>query len=190
MRSISTTQPPTGNMTPIFETNRLRIRALSLEDVSFIIELLNTPGWLQYIGDRNVRTEEQAIAYLQNGPLKGYREQGFGMWLVETKEEGVPIGMCGIMKREHLETPDVGFAFLPGYNGRGYAYEAASASLSYAMEALGIEQVAAIVLPNNAPSIKLLEKLGLTFVRTFTFPDSEEELLLYGNEPGPEESQP
>lgn len=168
-------------MNYIFETDRLRLRALTLEDVSFIIELLNTPGWLQYIGDRNVRTGEQAIAYLQNGPLKGYREHGFGLWRVETKADGTPIGMCGVMKREHLETPDIGFAFLPRYNGLGYAYEAAAASLSYAKETLGIGKVAAIVLPNNAPSIKLLEKLGLTFVRTFTFPDSQEELLLYGN---------
>lgn len=174
----------------LIETDRLRLRELTLDDTAFIIELLNTPGWLQYIGDRNVKSEEQAVAYLQNGPMKGYREQGYGMWLVEAKDDGTPLGMCGVMKRDHLDTPDIGFAFLPRYNGQGYAAEAASASLSYAKEALGIKKVAAIVLPGNAPSIKLLEKLGLTFVRTFTFPDSEEELLLYGNEPGPEENQP
>lgn len=168
------------NMNYILETERLRLRELTPADTAFIIELLNTPGWLQFIGDRNVRTGEQAIAYLQNGPLKGYREHGFGMWRVETKADGTPIGMCGIMKREHLEHPDIGFAFLPQYNGQGYAYEAASASLSYAKEALGIEQVAAIVLPGNTSSIKLLEKLGLTLIRSFAFPDSKEELLLYG----------
>lgn len=168
-------------MNYIFDTDRLRLRELTLEDASFIIELLNTPGWLQYIGDRNVRNEEQAVAYLQNGPIKSYKENGFGLWLVETKEEGMPIGLCGVLKREHLEHPDIGFAFLPGYNGKGYAFEAAGATVIYAKEGLGIPKLSAIVLPTNKASIRLLQKLGLTFVRTFTFPGSDEELLLYGN---------
>lgn len=168
-------------MNYILETGRLRLRELTTGDAAFIIDLLNTPGWLQYIGDRNVRTEVQAIAYLQNGPLKGYREHGFGMWRVETRADGTPIGMCGVMKREHLEAPDVGFALLPQYSGQGYAHEAARAVLNYAMESLGISKVSAIVLPGNTASIRLLEKLGLTFKKTITFPGSNEELLLYGN---------
>jgi RimJ/RimL family protein N-acetyltransferase len=168
-------------MNYILDTDRLRLRELTPGDASFIIELLNTRGWLQYIGDRNVRTEEQAIAYLQNGPLKSYGEYGFGLWLVETKEGETPIGLCGVMKREHLEHPDIGFAFLPSHNGQGYAFEAANATRSYAQEVLGISRLSAIVLPGNAASIKLLEKLGLTFAKTITFPGSKEELHLYHN---------
>jgi RimJ/RimL family protein N-acetyltransferase len=168
-------------MNYVLNTVRRRLRQLTTRDTSFLMELLNTPGWLQYIGDRNVRTEEQAGAYLQNGPLKSYREHGFGLWLVETREDGTPIGLCGILKREHLEHPDIGFAFLPAYNGKGYALEAAGATLSHAKEVFGIAKVQAIVLPANAASIRLLEKLGLTFVASFTFPDGKDELFLYSN---------
>jgi RimJ/RimL family protein N-acetyltransferase len=168
-------------MNYILTTERLRLRELTCEDAGFILELLNTPGWLQYIGDRNVRTKEQAEAYLQNGPVKSYKEHGFGLWLVEATEDGAPIGLCGILKREHLEHPDIGFAFLPAYNGKGYALEAAGATLSHAREVFGIAKVLAIVLPANAASIRLLEKLGLTFVKTFTFPDGKDELFLYSH---------
>lgn len=167
-------------MPPILETDRLRLREFALTDTSFIIELLNSPGWLQFIGDRNVRTEEQAAAYLENGPLKSYRQNGYGLSLVETKE-GVPIGMCGIIRRDNLDHPDIGFAFLPRFGGQGYAFEIASATLEYAKDVLGISKVAAITLPANERSIKLLEKIGLRFVKSFSFPNSQEELLYYCN---------
>lgn len=168
-------------MNYFLETGRLRLREFTLEDTGFIIELLNSPGWLQFIGDRRVQTKEQAMDYLQSGPLKSYRENGFGLSLVEGKESGVPMGMCGIIWRENLDTPDIGFAFLPAYEGKGYAFEMAGATLAYAKDVLGLATVAAITLPHNTRSIRLLEKLGLTFVKMFSFPGSEEQLLLYAD---------
>lgn len=165
----------------ILETERLRLREFTLADTGFILELLNTPGWLQFIGDRNVRTEEQAAAYLQNGPLKSYAENGFGLLLAEKKDGATPIGMCGILKRDTLDTPDIGFAFLPRFNGQGYAFEVASALLAHAKAHLGMPTISAITLPHNARSIRLLERLGFTFIKPFCFPYSQEELLLYSN---------
>lgn len=163
----------------IFETARLGLRKFALSDSKFIIELLNSPGWLQFIGDRNVRTEEQAVIYLNNGPINSYRENGFGLSMVEIKENKAAIGMCGILKRESLENPDIGFAFLSQYMGKGYAFEIANATLSYAKNTLAIPKISAITVAGNAKSIRLLEKLGLTFSKKFYFPGSDEELLLY-----------
>ncbi|HEX8040681.1 MAG TPA: GNAT family N-acetyltransferase [Chryseosolibacter sp.] len=165
----------------ILETERLRLREFRLEDGPFIVELLNSPGWIRYIGDRNVRTVRQAEAYLENGPIKSYKENGYGLFLVETRDDGVPIGMCGILKRETLEHPDIGFAFLAGYNGMGYAFEIASATLRYAKDALGIQKVSGITAAENFKSIRLLERIGLTYHRRFSFPGGNEELLLYSN---------
>lgn len=168
-------------MNYILETERLKLRAFTLDDTAFIIELLNSRGWLRFIGDRNVRTIEQAAAYLENGPLKSYAQHGFGLSLVEKKDDGRPIGMCGIIWRSNLEHPDIGFAFLPEFEGQGYAFEMASATLSYATHTLHLPKIAAITLPANSRSIRLLEKIGLRFVRAFSFPDDKEELLLYCN---------
>jgi RimJ/RimL family protein N-acetyltransferase len=168
-------------MNYILETERLRLREFALNDTKFIIELLNSPGWLQFIGDKNVKTEEQATTYLRNGPLKSYIQNGFGLSLVEKKDDNQAIGMCGIIRRDSLEHPDIGFAFLPEHSGKGYAFEIASATLSYAKDKLSIPKVSAITLPVNARSIKLLERIGLKFVKSFSFPNSNEELLLYSN---------
>jgi RimJ/RimL family protein N-acetyltransferase len=166
-------------MNYILETERLRLREFTLNDTEFIIELLNSPGWLQYIGDRNVTTEQEAAAYLQNGPLKSYQQNGFGLSLVEKKDDKKAIGMCGIIKREQLTNPDIGFAFLPLNTGHGYAFEIARATLSYAKNKLQLPIIWAITVAANSKSIQLLEKLGLSFVEPFKFPDSEEELRLY-----------
>jgi len=107
----------------ILHTERLVLRKFTVEDTAFIIELLNTEGWLKYIGNRNVKTTEQAKEYLQNGPMKSYEENGFGLALVQLKTNQKPIGMSGLIKRNYLEHPDIGFAFLPGYTGHGYAFE-------------------------------------------------------------------
>lgn len=168
-------------MKGILETQRLRLREFTSADTDFIITLLNSPGWLQFIGDRNVRTKEEALTYLENGPLKSYRENGFGLWMVELKEHNTPIGMCGIIARPNLEKPDIGFAFLPEYNGKGYAYEMAAATLDYAREELNIQVLYAITLAENKNSIRLLEKIGLKYSKVITFEGSEEELLLYSN---------
>jgi RimJ/RimL family protein N-acetyltransferase len=159
----------------------LNLREFTLDDTQFVIELLNSPQWLQFIGDRQVKTREQAINYLQNGPINSYWQHGFGLSVVEKKDNQMAIGMCGLIKRDTLENPDIGFAFLPDFFGKGYAFEIASALLLYAKETLLIPSIWAITLPDNARSIRLLEKLGFSFVKTFTFPDSQQELRLYSN---------
>ncbi|MBC9795558.1 GNAT family N-acetyltransferase [Sinomicrobium sp. FJxs] len=163
----------------MIETDRLRLRELSLDDTEFVLELLNTPGWIRYIGDKNVRTEEQARDYLENGPIKSYRENGYGLSLVEEKDGKRAIGMCGILKRDSLENPDIGYAFLPEFNGRGYAYEIASATLAYARDQLHIPTICAITLTDNKRSIALMEKIGLKFRQKIYRKEDEEELLLY-----------
>ena len=168
-------------MNIVLETNRLQIREFLIEDTDFIIELLNSPGWLQYIGDRQVHTPEQAIAYLQNGPLKSYAQNGFGLWMVALKQEQTPIAMCGIIRRDFLEHPDIGFALLPSFMGQGYAFEMASAVLTYATNQLKLAKLCAIVLAENEHSIKLLNKLHFHPHSTIIYPGTEDELLLYMN---------
>jgi RimJ/RimL family protein N-acetyltransferase len=162
----------------ILETERLRLREFTIGDTDFIIELLNSPGWLQFIGDRNVRTEQEAMAYLENGPVKSYRENGYGLSLVELKNNNKPVGMCGILNRATLDTPDIGFAFLPEAQGKGYAYEIADSVVKHAKTNLKIPVLAAITLPGNKSSVSLLGKLGFSFVNRFTN-ENGEELALY-----------
>jgi len=164
----------------ILTTQRLLLRPFTLADATFIVKLLNSPGWLQFIGDRNVHSEGDAKSYLLNGPLKSYADNGFGLRMVELKEPHTPIGMCGLLKRDYLQHPDIGFALLPEYTGKGYAYEAAKATLDHEAGALNIAAVSAIVQPNNAASVSLLYKLGMELRGTITPPQSTEELLLYG----------
>lgn len=104
-------------MSLILETERLRLCEFTIEDHAFVAELVNSPGWLKYIGERNVKTPDQARAYLENGPVKSYHEHGFGLWLVELLKTEEPIGMCGLLRRDQLEHPDIGFAFLPAFTG-------------------------------------------------------------------------
>jgi RimJ/RimL family protein N-acetyltransferase len=163
----------------ILETERLRLREFTPEDASFIIELVNSPGWLKYIGDRNIKTTDQARAYLENGPIKSYHDNGFGLWMVENKVINTPIGMCGILKRETLEHLGLGFAFLPEYMGKGYAFEAATATLTFAKEKLNVQTLCAITVPDNQNSIKLLQKVGMRFNNRICFPNNPEELLMY-----------
>lgn len=163
----------------ILETERLRLRPFTLTDTLFIVELVNSPGWIKYIGDRNIRTELQARQYLKNGPLKSYQVNGFGLSMVESKIDGIPIGMCGILKRDHLDTPDIGFAFLPAFMGKGFAFEIASAILTYAEDILEIPSISGVTVASNISSVKLLEKIGMKFIRTITFPNETKELLLY-----------
>ncbi|MEO6252979.1 MAG: GNAT family N-acetyltransferase [Ferruginibacter sp.] len=165
----------------ILETERLTLREFVPGDTAFILELVNSPGWLKFIGDRNIKTTEQAKAYLENGPIKSYRENGFGLAMVETKDHKEQIGMCGIIKRDSLIKPDIGFAFLPEFTGKGYAFEMAFATINYAIQKLNIPVVYAITVENNVHSIKLLEKIGLKFIKTTSSPENEE-LLLYSNE--------
>jgi len=166
-------------MPTILQTPRLFLREFTIDNTGFIVRLLNSPGWLKFIGDRNVKTEEQAQDYLLNGPIKSYRENGFGLSLVGTKDNDTPVGMCGLVKRSNLDHPDIGFASLPEFMGQGYAHEIAQAMLTYAREVLHIKQVLGITVPDNQASINLLQKVGLKFDKSFAFSDDDKELLLF-----------
>ena len=163
----------------VAETDRLVLRRLSAEDAGFIVELMNDPDWLRYIGDRGVRTLDDARAYLAGGPVAMYERLGFGLYLVERKEDGTSIGICGLIKRDALDDVDLGFAFLPAYRGIGYAREAAEATVTYGREALGLGRIAAIVAPDNVASIRLLEKLGFRFDRTIRLSPNMPEVSLF-----------
>ncbi|MED1794076.1 GNAT family N-acetyltransferase [Brevibacillus nitrificans] len=163
----------------VLETERLYLRYQTLDDAPFILELVNDPAWLQFIGDRGVRTLDDARSYIANGAIKSYERDGFGFYLVERKEDHNLLGMCGLVKREGLEDVDVGFAFLPDYRSKGYAYEAASAVMQYAKETLGLTRVVAITTQDNHSSGRLLEKLGLRFERLIQMPNDTEMLRLF-----------
>ena len=159
-------------------TARLILRRFTLDDADFIVQLVNDPDWLRNIGDRNVRTLDDARGYLAKGPLALYERLGFGLYLVALKETGERIGMCGLVKRDGLDHVDIGFAFLPAWRGKGFAEEAARAVLEHARE-LGLEKVVAIVAPGNVPSIRLLEKIGMRAAAPVRLPRGGEAVLLY-----------
>ena len=163
----------------LLETERLKLRECMLSDADFIINLVNSPGWLKFIGDRNIHNTDQAIKYLENGPLKSYKENGYGLCIIETKEAQISIGMCGLIKRDYLNHPDIGFAYLPEFMGLGYGYEMAKAIVEYSNSILSIDTIQAIVMEQNQRSIHLLKKIGMNFVKTLVPPNEETELLLY-----------
>jgi RimJ/RimL family protein N-acetyltransferase len=169
-------------MKKILETDRLILRELNTGDAAFILTLLNTPTWLQFIGDRGVKNLDDALKYIENGPVKSYAVNGFGLYVVQLKNGNVPIGMCGLIKRDFLEDPDIGFALLPEFEGKGYGYESASAVLTYGQKNLGMQKIAAITVKENVNSIHLLEKIGLREEGTVVYPGTEEELLLFSVE--------
>ena len=166
----------------ILQTERLKLREFNRQDTGFILKLLNTKGWLDFIGVRNVHDVQGAIAYLEGGPIHSYKQHGFGIYLVELKDGSVPIGMCSILKRDTLLDPDIGFAFLPEYEGQGYATESTKAILTYASQHLRVPRVCAITKADNKKSIRVLESVGLKFIRRISFSEANEGLLLYGKE--------
>jgi [ribosomal protein S5]-alanine N-acetyltransferase len=161
----------------VIETERLALRRLSVEDSQFILELLNDPSWLRFIGDKGVRTLDDARSYILNGPLSMYERLGFGLYLTELKDDCTPIGLCGLLKRDDLEDVDIGFAFLPEFRGKGYAYEAALAVMDYGRNVLGQERIIAITSVNNDASVKLLTKLGFKFKEIIRLVDDEQVML-------------
>ena len=165
--------------TYIIETERLRLREFNSTDGELIFELLNSQGWLKYIGSRSIATIDDAVNYIETKLQKGYRESGFGFYLVELKATGVKTGMCGLVKREGLDDVDIGFALLPQYENKGYAYESSMAVIQYAKNKLKINKLAAITMPSNFTSVKLLEKLGMKFDKKISLPGDPEELFLY-----------
>lgn len=168
-------------MNYILETPRLKLREFNFDDADFIIQLLNSEGWQKFIGDRNVKNTDDACAYLEKGPLTSYRENGFGLCLVELKTDKIPIGMSGLIKRSNLPHPDIGFAFLPGFEGQGFGFEISAAIMKHARENLYLDTILGITVAHNQRSIRLLEKLGLSYVRNISIPDDPDELLLYSS---------
>jgi len=145
----------------IIETERLNLRYLTPEDGEFILELLNEPDWIKYIGDRGIRTIESAKTYIEDGPMAMYKEHGIGLYAVELKSSATPIGVCGLIQRDFLKDVDLGFGFLAKYRGQGYAHEAAQATLSYGVEELEYRRIAGFTSLDNEKSANLLQKLGM-----------------------------
>lgn len=163
------------------ETDRLIIREISIDDAPFIFSLVNTPGWLKFIGSRNVNTINDAEDYIKNKIINSYEKNGYGFYLVMLRTGKIPIGICGFAKRDYLDSPDLGFAFLPEYEGFGYAYEAALVCMNYAVNVLNFKIITAITVRSNVRSIKLLEKLNMKYNKTISAPNDKEELLLFIN---------
>lgn len=161
----------------ILETPRLRLRRLAEDDAPFMLALLNDEAFLRFIGDRNVRTDEEARAYIRTGAMASYEQHGHGLYLVVSKESGEPVGTCGILRREPLPDPDLGFAFAAEHRSKGYGREAASAVLEYARTSLGMTRMAAIVSPGNEPSLRVLASLGFAFERMVRMAETEPEIL-------------
>jgi RimJ/RimL family protein N-acetyltransferase len=167
----------------IAETSRLVLSKITVDDAPFILELMNSPGWLTYIGDRNVKTVEEAATYIQNNQLKVYETHGFGYYKVQLKADKLKsIGSFGLLKREVLEHVDIGFSLLPEYHGQGFGLEGSTAIMNLAKNTFNIKTVCAITLPENKPSIHLLEKLGLSYQKRVKPFDNDEELLLFAKD--------
>jgi ribosomal-protein-alanine N-acetyltransferase len=173
-------------MTMILETDRLQLRTLAFEDAPFVLRLLNEPSFIQNIADRGVRTIDQAQDYIRNGPMASYGKFGFGLWLVETKSENVPIGICGLLKRDVLDDVDIGYALLPEFWSQGYALEAVAGVMRYAGQTSGLNRVVAVTNPNNTSSIRLLEKMDFRFERMVKLSEDAPEIKLFAKEVRPD----
>ncbi|MGI8733637.1 MAG: GNAT family N-acetyltransferase [Pyrinomonadaceae bacterium] len=166
----------------VLETERLALREITTDDAPFLLQLLNEPSFISNIGDRNVRNNEDACRYALNGPVASYAQHGFGLYLVELKEPLTAIGICGLVKRESLPDADIGFAFLPTFWRKGYAVESALAVKHYAFNVLGLPRILAIVNPQNAGSIRVLEKIGLGYDCMTRVTPEAPEICLYSSE--------
>jgi RimJ/RimL family protein N-acetyltransferase len=165
----------------ILETERLALRQFTADDAAFIFELVNEPSFIQNIGDRNVRSLADAVNYLEKGPISSYARNGFGSYHVQLKESGESIGMCGLIKRETLEDVDIGYSYLPKFWSKGYAVEGALAVKEQA-RSLGLKRLAAIIDPANVGSIRVAEKIGLTFEKMIQLSADDIELKLFGTD--------
>lgn len=168
----------------ILETERLVLREITAKDAEFILDLLNQPSFIRYIGDRNLRTVEQSRDFIESRFADSYKKFGFGLWAVELKENQTPIGICGFVKRDVLPDADIGFAFLPEFEKKGYAFESASASMQYGRDVLNLTRVLAITSQDNEASGKLLGKLGFKFERLQDVHDDGQELKLFVSDAG------
>jgi RimJ/RimL family protein N-acetyltransferase len=166
----------------VLETERLCLRPFTIDDAQFILTLLNEPSFLRYIGDKQVRNLEDARQYILNGPVASYERNGFGLCLAELRESHTPIGMCGLIKREELPDPDIGFALLPDFVNKGLAFEAAAAVLQDARERLRLQRILAITTPDNEASIKLLQRLGFRFEGLIKLSADREHVKLFARD--------
>ena len=161
------------------ETARLVLREIEFEDAPFMHELMNEAPWLEFVGDRGIRTHADARAFIANRLRPSYTEHGFGFWLTELREDGTPLGICGLIKRDTLDDVDIGFGFCERYWGNGYARESAEAVIDFAREQTDLTRLAAITHPDNARSGRLLEALGLRFERMTRLGDEERDVRFY-----------
>lgn len=190
MRDDQDAMPAAGNadvevvasVPDVLGTERLHLREIEARDAAFIVELLNDPSWLRFIGDKNVRTRADAERYIEEGPRAMYRRLGFGLYLVALRSTGEPTGICGLIRREGLDDVDLGFAFLPRHCGQGYAFESSVAMLGYARDVLALPRVVAITSRDNLRSARLLARLGFQFERDIRLRADAEELALYAVE--------
>jgi len=167
---------------PELTTRRLRLRWLTEDDAALCLTIWNDPDFIRHVGDRGIRTPTEARQAMRDGILKLYADLGYGPYLVESLDGGSSMGICGLFKRDNLDCPDIGYSLLPGFRGRGYALEAASAVLTHARDYLGLSQLKAIVSQDNTPSVRLLEKLGMRFEGLLRMPGEDEDIALYGIE--------
>ncbi len=167
------------NASIVMRTARVLLRKLDTRDADFMLELLNDAAFLEHIGDRGVRTLEDAARYIENGAMASYARSGFGFYCVVHGKSGARIGICGLARREALEDVDIGFAYLPAYRGAGYGFEAAEAVMRHARDVLGLQRIVAITAVANRASANLLEKLGLRFERMLRVADDEPEIRLF-----------
>jgi RimJ/RimL family protein N-acetyltransferase len=166
----------------VLETERLTLRRFTVDDAQFALTLLNEPSFLRYIGDKKVRNLDDARQYILNGPIASYERDGFGLYVVELKESPAPIGMCGLLKREDLPQPDMGFAFVPAAWGKGFASEAAAEVLRDAHQNRKLQRILAITSLDNDASIKLLQRLGFTFQELIRLSSSGERVKLFSRD--------
>jgi RimJ/RimL family protein N-acetyltransferase len=161
------------------KTRRLSLRRITLADAELMLGIWNDPAFIEYVGDRGIRSVEQAHETLQQGAFKLYAQYGYGPYRVALAVDDTEIGICGLFRREGFDEPDIGYSILPAYCGRGYAFEAASAVLDYARTTLGLTRVTAFIAPTNTPSIGLAGKLGLRYERMARLPGEDADVGLY-----------
>ena len=163
----------------LFETNRMQLRPVTEDDSSLMLAVWNDPAFIRNVADRGIRTEEAAREAIRDGAQKLFDDYGYGPYCMSLKSDAAMVGICGLFRRENLDDPDIGFAVLPNYCGKGLAGEAAFAVVEYASNALQLDKLTAIVSPDNAPSIGLIEKIGMSFDRMITMPGETEAICLY-----------
>jgi len=169
-------------MAQVLKTERLDLRHIELDDAAFIRELMNEPPWIEFIGDRGIRTLADARAFIRDRLIPSYEQHGFGFYLTELREDQTQLGICGLIKRDSLDDVDLGFALFERHWGRGYAREAAEAVIDFARDTVGLSRLAAVTNPKNVRSARLLEALGMKFERMVRLGDEEQEIRFFARE--------